>query len=326
MTHFTNIKKDMQLSLASWVQALALLFQEAYAYEEREALLQARKVMQRLYGLSKEAYPLFLRKKIIDFPLPSLAFLSEQEAVKEKEDFYTFFIEEVKKKRPWAHLLGESDFRSLWFYTNESTLVPRVDSEILVDKAKEFLERTFSFQKEVNVLELCTGTGALGFSLFLELAEIQGKEKLEKKLHLTMTDCSEEVLLLAKRNQERYKIASARLLKSDVFEQIPVQKYDCIFLNPPYIKLDEKKFMPESVLLYEPSLALFSGEKGLDFFERFFEKLSLYVKEGTAVFMEIGFQQAEDVKKLVKHFVPQVKKTEVFKDFSGQERVLALIF
>lgn len=326
MTEMKEIKNILDLSLSLWVKYLAFLFQEAYAYEEREALLQARKVMQKMYGISKEEYPLFLRKKINEFPLPRLAFFEKTRAVEDKENFYKLFVQEVKKKRPWAYLLGESDFRSFWFYTNESTLIPRVDSEVLVDKAKEFLESIFSLQNEVNVLELCTGTGALGFSLFLELTEMYGKENLEKKMKLTMTDCSEEVLLLAKRNQERYALESTKLLKSDVFEQIPVQKYDCIFLNPPYIKLNEKKFMPESVLLYEPSLALFSGEKGLDFFERFFEKLSLYVKEGSVVYMEIGFQQAEEVKELVQKFVPHVKKTEVFQDFSGQERVLALMF
>ncbi|MCI8396520.1 MAG: peptide chain release factor N(5)-glutamine methyltransferase [Clostridia bacterium] len=187
----------------------------------------------------------------------------------------------------------------------EDTLIPRADTEILVEEVLSIVKG------RKNLLELCTGTGAIGIAL----AKYGDFEKV------TMTDISKEALQIAKKNIEELldegKKQRISLLESDLFENIEDQ-YDIIVANPPYIKADE---IQNYELKYEPQLALDGGEDGLKYYRQIIEKAHSYLtKEGILV-LEIGYDQAEEVKTIIEE-TRKYKSPRVKKDLSQNDRVI----
>lgn len=187
----------------------------------------------------------------------------------------------------------------------EDTLIPRADTEILVEEVLSIVKG------RKNLLELCTGTGAIGIAL----AKYGDFDKV------TMTDISKEALQIAKKNIEELldegKKQRITLLESDLFENIEDQ-YDIIVANPPYIRTGE---IQNYELKYEPQLALDGGEDGLKYYRQIIEKAHSYLtKEGILV-LEIGYDQAEEVKTIIeetrKYKFPRVKK-----DLNQNDRVI----
>lgn len=343
------------LTLLSLQKKMSEAFEHVYAYESEEAKGIARKCLMRFYGLDRTHYPLYFSRalytlKFKQFPL-SLEFFEEASVSSEfnitsfgklKEDleylnsaeginhFYQLFFDCIALKLPVPYLLGESEFRGLPFKVNASTLIPRVDSEVLVEQVLAYLES--SALTEINALELCTGTGALGISAYLEARERFPLLNLDLKL----TDISPKTLEVAKENLKTYALEkNIELLESDVWVNVPREAFNLIFLNPPYISRDEKHLMSESTLLYEPDLALFAEHQGLAFYEAFFEDLAFYVTEGTAVFMEMGFNQEKDLTLLWKRTQEKCAKSfpcfvsakfKVIPDEAGHSRVFSIYF
>lgn len=358
-----------QLRLIDVQHRLIKCFCESYAYEQTEAAWTARKVLMYFYQVDASHYPLYLSKKIgalsfLTFPFSDfflqgffqtdksknafseseqIQFIKHLKSLKElyiKKDFksehtvdlcYQLFFELIEKGIPIAYILGETQFRDLRLYVNAHTLIPRVDSEILVDACVAYLHKIS--KTKVRFLELCTGTGALGISVYLEC--LAKNERLE--IEALLTDISEEALQVASQNLKRYALEQQiQLLKSDVFEKVPqTQTFDLIFLNPPYINEADKALMSQSTLLYEPDLALFAPNQGLAFYEKFFHKLIHYLIPGMAVLMEIGFNQSEAIAELFKKNKEIYEKkvqypmkivTEIIKDYSEQDRIFAIYF
>lgn len=187
----------------------------------------------------------------------------------------------------------------------EDTLIPRPDTESLVEEVLSIIKG------REKLLELCTGTGAIGIAL----AKYGDFEKI------TMTDISKKALQIAKKNiedlleeEEKQKIT---LLESDLFENIE-DKYDIIVANPPYIKADE---IQNYELKYEPQLALDGGEDGLKYYRQIIEKAYFYLnKEGTLA-LEIGYDQAEEVKTIIEE-TRKYKSPTVKKDLNQNDRVI----
>ena len=134
-------------------------------------------------------------------------------------------------------------------------------------------------------------------------------------------DISEGALEVAKKNQEKYQLENVSLYLSDVFQEVSPQKFVCVISNPPYIDVSEKNVMDESVLRFEPEVALFAEDEGLAIYRMIAENLENYLLEEGQAFFEIGFQQGKAVQQLFEYYCPN-RKVSVHKDLSGNDRMI----
>ena len=185
-------------------------------------------------------------------------------------------------REPLQYILGETEFMGLTFHVEPGVLIPRADTEILVEKALEWMK------PGARVLDIGTGSGAIAVSL----------AKLGRPAQVTAVDVSDRALEIARRNAERNG-AVVEFVKSDCFSALKGRKYDMIVSNPPYISEDEMRgLMPE--VTREPELALFGGADGLDFYRRISREAPEYLNEGGCLLFEIGWLQKDAVSALVK--------------------------
>lgn len=185
-------------------------------------------------------------------------------------------------REPLQYILGETEFMGLTFHVEPGVLIPRADTEILVEKALAWMK------PGARVLDIGTGSGAIAVSL----------AKLGRQAQVTAVDVSDRALEIARRNAERNG-AAVEFVKSDCFSALKDRKYDMIVSNPPYISEDEMRgLMPE--VTREPELALFGGADGLDFYRRISREASEYLNEGGCLLFEIGWLQKDAVSALVK--------------------------
>ncbi len=241
------------------------------------------------------------------FSLADYAGKSADEAPEEGVRRYLALIEERMTRRPLAYITGEAPFYGRDFYVNENVLIPRFDTEILV-------EETLAVLKEGDsVLDLCTGSGCIPVTLALE-----GPEGCS----VTGSDISEAALAVARRNSERHK-AGVNYILSDLFENIP-GRYAIITANPPYIcSAVIETLMPE-VRGYEPRLALDGAEDGLHFYRRIAAEAREHLIPGGRLLMEIGYDQAEAVLQILKD--AGYTGGRIVQDLVGLDRVAAAVY
>ncbi len=190
---------------------------------------------------------------------------------------------------PLQYILGMQEFMGLPFRVNESVLIPRLDTEVLVENVIETINRMNLIRPEV--LDLCTGSGAIGISIAAKIPDAV----------VTMTDVSEKALQTAMSNAGLNGVnRRCVFLLGDMFDAIPEDKrYDVIVCNPPYIPSDVIDTLDIEVKEHEPLMALNGGKDGLDYYRIIADKASLHLKTGGVLALEIGAEQAADVKKLL---------------------------
>ena len=224
------------------------------------------------------------------------------------EEELKLFYEHVEKRKkgvPVAYILGEKEFMGLNFRLNSDTLIPRPDTECLVEKILE--ENTVSSPK---ILDLCTGSGCIGISL----------AHFIKDSTVTLTDISEGALAMAKENAQLNGISErTKVYKSDVLNDEIGEGYDIIVSNPPYIRTDVMKTLEVSE--YEPHRALDGGNDGLIFYRVIAKKAEAVLNKGGMLAFEIGYDQGEDVKALLGGF----SEVKLYKDYGGNDRVVIAI-
>ena len=183
-----------------------------------------------------------------------------------------------------------------------------MESAILMyEKIIDFL----SEQSSGKVLEIGVGTGCIIHTLALECPDFSYQG----------VDVSEGALEIAKKNQERYQLENVSLYRSDVFQEVSSQKFVCIISNPPYIDVSEKNVMDESVLRFEPEVALFAEDEGLAIYRKIAENLEIYLLEEGQAFFEIGFQQGKAVQQLFEQYCKN-REVSIHKDLSGNDRMI----
>ncbi|HEY6878885.1 MAG TPA: peptide chain release factor N(5)-glutamine methyltransferase [Polyangiales bacterium] len=212
-------------------------------------------------------------------------------------------VERRRAREPIAYILGEREFYGRPFEVNRDVLIPRPDTETLIDLAKEFLASA----PEGRVLDLCTGSGAIAITL-----------ALEAKRAAVATDVSEAALSVARRNAARHGVA-VEFAQGDLFAALTPEKFACVTVNPPYIPSGDIAGLDADVRDHEPRLALAGGADGLDFYRRIARDVRAYLADGGALFMEIGIGQAADVCALFAGFA----EVSVARDLSGMERVVS---
>lgn len=224
-------------------------------------------------------------------------------AVSEEEcSLYEEYIAKREERIPLQYITGEQEFMGLKFKVNENVLIPRQDTEILVEEALKELHDGMA------VLDMCTGSGCILLSLLQYSNDCEG----------TGVDISEKALEAARENAVRFS-KNPGFLQSDLFEKVE-GKYDMIVSNPPYIPTGTIPTLMEEVREHEPLMALDGKEDGLYFYREIVKQAGEHLNRGGKLFFEIGCDQAEEVSALLEN--AGYKEVEVVKDFAGLDRVV----
>lgn len=229
-------------------------------------------------------------------------FLEREKVVSDREEeIYRKLINKRKEHIPLQHITGIQEFMGFDFLVNENVLVPRQDTECLVENVLPYAENK-------KILDMCTGSGCIIISL----------KKLCNKTECTGADISEKALEIAKKNAASNE-AEISFIKSDMFENI-TEKYDIIVSNPPYIRPDIIKTLEPEVREHDPMLALDGGEDGLLFYRLLAKEGKKYLMKSGMIFMEIGYDQGEAVKEIFE--AEGFKDIVIKKDLCGNDRVV----
>ena len=234
----------------------------------------------------------------------------EDEARAEEEKVYQELIERRAKRIPLQQITGEQEFMGLSFRVNEHVLIPRQDTEVLVEEALNYV------RSGMDILDVCTGSGCILLSV-LKL----GKKKCRGILHGTGVDLSREALQVAEENAGRLQV-EATFLHSDLFAEVQGQ-YDMILSNPPYIEKAVVETLEEEVRIHEPRMALDGGEDGLDFYRKITAESVQDLRKGGRLLFEIGYDQGEAVSALMKEHFAEVR---VIQDLAGLDRVVSGVY
>jgi protein-(glutamine-N5) methyltransferase, release factor-specific len=232
---------------------------------------------------------------------------NEFEADKSLEYEFISRIEKRKKHIPLQYIINKQNFYGLDLYVNESVLIPRYDTENIVD----CIVKDFEGRKDISVLDLCTGSGCIAISL--------KKHGFEKVFAL---DISDKALEVAKHNAYIHN-ADITFIKSDLYKELPNDiRFDLIVSNPPYIRTGEIEKLDDEVKDFEPKLALDGGKDGLDFYKKILNLSKDFINKNGSLYFEIGYDQAKDVVDLAKK--EGYYNIKIIKDLSGKDRGISM--
>ena len=271
----------------------------------RDALEKASRELRKnnIYSYDSEAK--YLMKYVLDeddiFMITSL----DEEITEEEEKAYFEVVEKRCAHVPFSYITGVKEFMGLEFRVNEHTLIPRPETENIV----EYILYRYT-GKSPEILELGVGSGCISISVarYIKDALVKG------------VDISREALETARENITLHGVDDrVSFYESDLFENVE-GTYDIIISNPPYIKSGDIEELESDVRDFEPRLALDGGADGLDFYRRISTEAADYLKENGMLIMEIGFDQADDVKKLLEE--EGYRDIELIKDLAGLDRTV----
>lgn len=269
-----------------------------------DAKIDAEELYCFLTGMDKVA--LFLR--------------ANEEVDPETEKKYFDLIARRAERIPLQHITGMQEFMGHTFKVSPDVLIPRQDTETLVEEAARTIQNTpkekLTFMeklrgvKEWEVLDLCCGSGAIGISL----------AKICSNIKVTASDISSAAIKVATENADNLR-AKIKFVEGDMFAPHAGKKFDMIVSNPPYIRTAMISILQEEVKTHEPLGALDGGRDGLEFYRIIVDQAADYLKPGGLLMLEIGHDQGEDLRKMLKddgRYTP----AEVIKDLPGKDRVV----
>ena len=310
--------------------------------EEEEAALEVRLLLQESFSLNTASYLLRKQESLCkaDREKVEAAGIEQTEILGKLHSFFENF-EKRRRRIPLAQILGRQSFYGLDFFVNEDVLIPRADTECLVDlvledyadlakqAGKTYAEKRNSEHvsnkhedtveneansSSLNILDLCTGSGCIGISVAKHLPYQE----------LLLVDLSEKALAVAKKNAEKHLGENVTLLQSDLLTGVQGKKFSLLLSNPPYIVSRVIPGLEREVSEYEPKMALDGGEDGLVFYRRIAREAKAVLLPGARLYLEIGYDQGESVKDIFQK--EGYEAVEVFPDLSGNPRVLRGIF
>ncbi len=238
----------------------------------------------------------FNRSKIYSHP--------DQPVADEKLTLFKSLIEQRRQGHPIAHLTGKKEFWSLELAINEDTLIPRPETELLVETALKLVPD----DTECNILDLGTGSGAIAIAIASE----------RPHCNIIATDINANALAMAKKNAAFHGLTNIQFLVSDWYKNIPSQTFDLIVSNPPYIKQDDEHLSQDDVR-FEPKLALVAGPDGMQAINIILELAKTYLARDARLLVEHGYDQKE----LVQHgfLINGFNQVTTIQDLSGQDRI-----
>ena len=223
---------------------------------------------------------------------------------------YLGFIDRRAQREPVAYIIGSWSFMGLDFVVNNNVLIPEQDTEILVEEAMRYLEDGMRF------MDLCTGSGCIALSL---LNYTNGTSAV-------CTDISEDALKVARENADKLGLSDrASFVKTDLFPEWDLGKFDIIVSNPPYIASKVIEELAPEVRDYEPRLALDGDEDGLVFYRRIVDRASEFLNSSGYLLMEIGYDQKDALVSMLEE-KGRFHDIQVIKDLGGNDRVVSACF
>ena len=242
-----------------------------------------------------------LMQFMLNKPRQYIIVYDENELTKAQENEYFKNIKKLINGIPLQHITHQQEFMKLNFYVDNNVLIPRADTEILVEEVIAIAKKT----EAKKILDLCTGSGAIAVSL----------AKYIEKSQITAVDISEKALKIAQKNAMNNDVES-----QIIFENLPNDKYDIIVSNPPYIKRRVINTLSKEVK-NEPTIALDGGEDGLDFYRKILKNGYEYLKYRGYICLEIGYDQKYDVIELIEN-EGKYRDTYSKKDLFNNDRVI----
>ena len=226
----------------------------------------------------------------------------EEDITQDAQKEYEIAVQKRAEHIPLQYIIGEQEFMGLRFKVNSNVLIPRQDTETLVEQVLKIVK------PGMKVLDLCTGSGCVLISVLKNVTELIGMG----------SDISKTALLVAKENAKLHEV-DAEWVRSDLFDNI-TETFDVIMANPPYIPTGEILSLMPEVRDFEPENALDGGADGLDFYRKITEQVKDYLNPGGYVYMEIGYDQGEAVSELMRN--AGFTEVEVIKDLARNDRVV----
>lgn len=261
-----------------------------------DALIDAWYLIEYVFQIDRAYYLMIRDENLLDDSSPAVAKFRE-------------LIAKRAKRYPLQHLTGTAYFMDLAFTVNEHVLVPRQDTETLVEAAKELLEQSTGEEDAPGVLDMCTGSGCIIISL----------ARLCRLGRAVGADVSGEAVRVAKANASALRAERVEIIQSDMFSHVE-GIYDMIVSNPPYIRSGDMPGLMPEVRDHDPVQALDGGEDGLHFYRILARQAPDYLKAGGYMLAEIGYDQAADVTKILQE--AGWGQVQVRKDLAGNDRVV----
>ncbi len=238
-------------------------------------------------------------------PLELLTIL-DKEVDSDIEKIYKSSLEALKENKPIQYVIGNVNFYGIKFIVNKNVLIPRFETEELVEQVVEY---TKDLNKDkIRILDLGCGSGAIGLTL----------KSILKDSEVSLTDISKDALEVAKLNANNLNL-DVTFIESDWFSNVKLEQYDIIVSNPPYIRTDEK--IEEIVRDNEPSLALYGGADGLDCYRKILANIKPYLNNKFLIAFEIGESQKEEIYDIVNKYLKDIEIT-CKKDLYGRNRMI----
>lgn len=246
------------------------------------------------------------------------------ELTKAQEELFLQLLSQRERRVPLQHIIGYMYFYGYKFHTREGVLIPRYDTENLVERALKAAP-----DRNIRFLDLCTGSGCIGISFW------RRRRREGRVDHGLLTDISPEALSLAKENID-LQIAfddglgeitdelgtHLEVMESDLFDALEGQKFDLILSNPPYIPVSEMEGLMPEVRDHDPRIALTDEGDGLSFYRRIAAEAKTYLKPDGYLVLEIGYDQGEAVPEIMKD--AGFERVNVYKDLAGMDRVVVV--
>lgn len=242
---------------------------------------------------------------VLNKPKEYIVIYDSKQVSKEDEEKYMNNINKLCKGTPIQYITNFQEFMNMSFYVNKNVLIPRQDTEVLVEEVISLAKN----KTDIKILDLCTGSGIIGISLSKNL----------KDSEVYASDISEGALKVARQNNDRNG-TDVKYIHSNLFENIPEMKFDYIVSNPPYIKTDVIDTLSDEVRK-EPILALDGGYDGLKFYTKIAKQAIDYLKYGGYLCLEIGYDQKDDVIDILKS-TGNYTKIYCKKDLCDNDRII----
>lgn len=248
----------------------------------------------------------FVYRSLKNLSFTDFVFALQQEVTEEEEVFVKGIFQQLAAHKPAQYIIGHADFYGMQLKVDERVLIPRPETEELVE-----LILAENPETNLSVLDIGTGSGAIALAL----------AKNRPDWSVTAADISQNALDVASENSKNQNL-QLFLKKSDCFTEIS-EKYDIIVSNPPYISREDASEVGLNVLYSEPHLALFADEDGLAIYRRIAEDVKDYLKDGGKIYLEIGYKQGQSVPELFRKQLPE-KRVRTLKDQFSQDRMVVV--
>lgn len=234
----------------------------------------------------------------------------DEKVDREIEKIYKRRVEMLRENKPIQYIMENVNFYGNKFYINENVLIPRFETEELVENTLKLLDEKFK-NKKLNIIDLGCGSGVIGLTL---------KKKLPSS-NVTLIDISDKAIEIARRNSKDLNV-EVTFIKNDFLDGIN-KKFNCIISNPPYIKTNEE--IEEIVKNNEPHLALYAGEDGLDCYRKIIKNIKNNLEDEYLIALEIGNTQKDAVIKLINTYLDDEPLIIAKKDMQGRDRMIFVI-